>query len=127
MKVLADLFYSKDHEWVKVDGDKAYIGITDFAQHSLGNIVYVELPEVDSELSIGDTFGVVESVKAASDSYSPVSGKVVEVNETVADDPTLLNSDCYENWIMAVELSNKSELEGLMNAEQYEKFLVEEV
>jgi glycine cleavage system H protein len=127
MKVVAGLFYSKDHEWVKVEGDKAYIGITDFAQHSLGNIVYVELPEIDSELSVGDTFGVVESVKAASDSYSPVSGKVVEANEAVADDPTLLNSDCYENWIMAVELSDKSELEGLMSAEQYEKFLVEEV
>lgn len=127
MNVLEGLLYTNDHEWVKVEGDKATIGITDFAQHNLGDIVYVELPEVDAELSSGDTFGVIESVKAAADSYIPVSGKVVEVNSEVLDNPSSLNSDPYANWMLVVELSNKSELDGLMNKEQYEKFITEEV
>jgi glycine cleavage system H protein len=120
MNVLKDLLYTKDHEWIKVEGEKAYIGITDYAQHALGDIVFVELTEVDTELNAGDSFGAIESVKAASDSYIPVSGTVVEVNEAIVDDPSLLNQDAYANWMIAIALSNKSELDELMNAEQYE-------
>jgi glycine cleavage system H protein len=126
MEVVKGLFYSGDHEWVKVEGDKAYIGITDFAQSSLGDIVFVELPEVDTEFSKEESFGVVESVKAASDLNIPVSGKVVEVNEDLADDPASVNEVPYEKWMIAVELSDKSELEGMMNAEQYEEFCSKE-
>jgi glycine cleavage system H protein len=126
MEVVKGLFYSNDHEWVKVEGDKAYIGITDFAQSSLGDIVFVELPEVDTEFSKEESFGVVESVKAASDLNIPVSGKVVEVNEDLADDPASVNEAPYEKWMIAVELSDKSELEGMMNAEQYEEFCAKE-
>ncbi|MBP1745320.1 MAG: Glycine cleavage system protein [Firmicutes bacterium] len=126
MKVLKELLYSNDHEWVKVDGDKAYIGITDFAQSSLGDVVFIELPEVDAELSKDDVFGAIESVKAASDMNIPVSGKVVEVNEGLVDDPAAVNEDPYGNWMIAVELSDKGELEGLMNAEQYEELCSKE-
>lgn len=126
MKVLKNLFYTKEHEWVKVDGEKAYIGITDFAQHALGSIVYVELPEVDSELSEGDTFGAVESVKAASDVFIPIDGKILEVNEALVDNPELLNEDAFENWMICAHISNKSQIDGLMNAEAYEKFCNEE-
>lgn len=127
MKVLKDLFYSQDHEWVKVKGDKAYIGITDFAQHALGSIVYVELPEVDAELSAGDTFGTVESVKAASDMIIPVDGTVVELNEAIVDDPALVNEDAFENWMIVVQLSDKAQLENLLSAEAYEEFCSKEV
>lgn len=126
MEVVKGLYYSGDHEWVKVEGDKAYIGITDFAQSSLGDIVFVELPEVDTEFSKDESFGVVESVKAASDLNIPVSGKVVEVNEDLADDPASVNEAPYEKWMVAVELSDKSELEGMMNSEQYEEFCAKE-
>lgn len=127
MKVAKDLFYSKDHEWVKVDGEVALIGITDFAQEHLGDIVYVELPEVDDELAKEDAFSAVESVKAAADVYIPVSGKVIAVNEALIDDPALINVGPYENWIIKVELSDKTQLEELMTSEEYEKFLAEEV
>jgi len=120
MNVLKDLLYTKDHEWIKVEGDKAYVGITDYAQHALGDIVFVELAEVDAELNAGDSFGAVESVKAASDVYIAVSGTVLETNEAVVDDPSLLNQDAYANWMVCVNLKDKSELDGLMNAEQYE-------
>jgi glycine cleavage system H protein len=126
MKVLKDLFYSQDHEWVKVKGDKAYIGITDFAQHALGSIVYVELPEVDAEFSAGDTFGTVESVKAASDMIIPVDGIVVELNEAIVDDPALVNEDAFENWMIVVQLSDKTQLEELLSAEAYEEFCSKE-
>jgi glycine cleavage system H protein len=126
MKVLSGLFYSDDHEWVKVEGNKAYIGITDFAAHQLGDIVYVELPELDAELSKGDSFGVIESVKAASDAYIPVSGKVIEINEALSDSPELINEDAYANWMIVVELENKSELDELMNATAYEEFISKE-
>lgn len=122
MKVMEGLYYTKDHEWVKTEGEKAYIGISDFAQHALGDLVFVELPEIGEELSEGETFGAVESVKAASDVYIPVSGKVVEINEAVVDDPSLLNQDAYENWMICVELSDRSQLEQLMNPVQYEEF-----
>lgn len=126
MKVAKGLFYTKDHEWVKVDGDVAVIGISDYAQHHLGDIVYVELPDVDDEFEKGEDFAAVESVKAASDVYMPVGGKVVAINEELMDDPALLNTDAFENWLIKVELADKAELEELMNDEDYEKFLAEE-
>lgn len=121
-KVLDGLFYSKSHEFVKVEGDEAYIGITDYAQKELGNIVYVDMPEVDDEVTAGEEFGAVESVKAASDLNSPVSGTVVEVNEALEDHPELVNQDAFGNWIIKVQLSDKDELKGLMDAKQYEEF-----
>ena len=127
MKVVKGLYYTNDHEWVKVEGELAYIGMSDFAQHQLGDIVFVELPEVDDELEKEDSFSAVESVKAAADIYMPVSGKVVEVNEDIVDDPSLLNTDSYENWMIKVELTEKSQLDDLMTSEEYEEFLAEEV
>ena len=126
MKVLEGLYYSNDHEWVKVEGDEASVGITDFAQEHLGDIVYVELPEIDDEFAKEDSFSVVESVKAASDVYLPVSGKVTAVNEALEDDPALLNADAYETWIVKIALNDKAELDDLMTSEEYEKFLEEE-
>ena len=120
-KVIEGLYYSESHEYVKVEGDFAYVGITDYAQHALGNVVYVDMPEVDDEVEAGEDFGAVESVKAASDLISPVSGTVVEVNEALEDKPELLNEDAFANWIMKVKLSDASELEGLMSASQYEE------
>lgn len=120
-KVIEGLFYSKSHEYVKVEGDFAYVGITDYAQHALGNVVYVDMPEVDDEVEADEDFGAVESVKAASDLISPVSGTVVEVNEALEDKPELLNEDAFENWIMKVQLSDKSELDALMDAAAYEE------
>lgn len=122
MKVVEGLRYSKEHEWVKVEGNVAHIGITDFAQHSLGEIVYVELPEKGAELTAGDVMSAVDSVKAASDVYTPVSGKVVEVNEALGDAPEKINSDPYGSWIAAIELSDESELDTLMDAGSYEEF-----
>lgn len=124
-KIVEGLLYSEDHEWIKVDGNVATIGITDHAQHQLGEIVYVELPDVDDELDKGDTFGVIESVKAASDSFMPVSGKIVEANEELDDEPGSVNADPYANWIIKVELSDESQLEGLMDAKKYEEFCAE--
>ncbi len=120
-KVIEGLFYSESHEYVKVEGDFAYVGITDYAQHALGNVVYVDMPEVDDEVEANDDFGAVESVKAASDLISPVSGTVVEVNEALEDKPELLNEDAFENWIMKVQMSDKSELDSLMDATAYEE------
>ena len=121
-KVIEGLYYSESHEFVKVEGDFAFIGITDYAQHALGNVVYVDLPEVDDEVTAGEEFGAVESVKAASDIIAPVSGTIVEVNEALDDQPELLNQDAYENWIIKVELSDKSDLDNLMDAKAYEAF-----
>ncbi|MCV0403967.1 MAG: glycine cleavage system protein GcvH [Chloroflexi bacterium] len=115
-----DLRYSKEHEWVRVDGSQATIGITSFAAEELGDIVFIELPEVGATLSQFATFGVVESVKAVSDLYSPVSGEVVEVNEALRDTPELLNADAFgEGWIARVELSDTAELDALMDAAAY--------
>ena len=119
-KVIEGLYYSESHEYVKVEGDEAYVGITDYAQESLGNIVYVDMPEVDDEFAAEDDFGAVESVKAASDLVSPVSGTVVEVNEALEDQPELINQDAFGNWIMKVKLSDKSELDSLMDAKAKE-------
>jgi glycine cleavage system H protein len=126
MKTLSELFYSKDHEWVKVEGDKAYVGISDYAQHSLGDIVFVELPEIDAEITCGDVFGVIESVKAASDMYTPLSGKVLEINESLIDNPELVNEDPYESWMLQIEITNKEELTELMNDEQYNEYCSKE-
>ncbi|MCF0235282.1 MAG: glycine cleavage system protein GcvH [Bacteroidaceae bacterium] len=124
-KIIEGLLYSESHEYVKVEGNQATIGITDFAQHALGNIVYVELPEEGDEVEAEETFGAVESVKAASDLISPVSGKVLEVNEALNDEPELLNQDAFEHWIMKVEIADPAQLEGLMTAEQYQAFTAE--
>lgn len=120
-KVLDDRKYADSHEWVKLDGDIATIGISDYAQHALGNIVYVDMPEVGDEVSQGDDFGAVESVKAASDLISPVSGEVVEVNEELVDKPELINEDAFGNWIIKVKISDPSELDKLMDADAYKK------
>lgn len=125
-KVIEGLFYSESHEYAKVEGDFAYVGITDYAQHALGNVVYVDMPEVDDEVEADEDFGAVESVKAASDLISPVSGTVVEVNEALEDKPELLNEDAFENWIMKVQMSDKSELDALMDAAAYEELCSKE-
>ncbi len=127
MAVAEGLYYSKDHEWIKVEGDTAYIGITDYAQQSLGEVVYVEFPEEGDEFASGEAFGVIESVKAAADSYMPVSGKIIGINdELLEDEPQALNEKPYEAWILKVELTNHSELEELLSAEDYAKHCEEE-
>lgn len=118
-KILEGLYYAESHEYVKVEGEFGYVGITDYAQHELGNVVYVDMPDVDDEVEAGADFGAVESVKAASDLISPVSGIVVEINEALADQPELVNADPYANWIIKVQLSDPSEVENLMDAEAY--------
>jgi glycine cleavage system H protein len=118
-KVLEGLLYSESHEWVKVEGDIAVIGVSDFAQKEMGNITYVDLPDVDDEVEAGEDFGALESVKAASDLISPVSGTVVEVNEALEDEPELINQDAYANWIIKVRMSDDSELDALMDAAAY--------
>ena len=118
-KVFEGLYYSESHEYVRVEGEYGYIGITDYAQHALGNVVYVDMPEVDDEVEAGEQFGAVESVKAASDLFSPVSGTVVEVNEALEDAPELINQDAFENWIIKVQLTDATELDNLMDAAAY--------
>ncbi|MDQ0338331.1 glycine cleavage system H protein [Caldalkalibacillus uzonensis] len=126
MNLPKELKYSEEHEWVRVEGNKAYIGITDFAQSELGDIVFVELPEVDDEVEQDSPFGSVESVKTVSELYAPVSGKVLEVNESLEDEPELVNSDPYgDGWMIVVEMSDTSELDKLMSAEEYEKMVTE--
>lgn len=119
-KVIEGLYYSESHEYVRVEGEYGYIGITDYAQQQLGNIVYVDMPEVDDEIDADEEFGALESVKAASDLLSPVSGTVVEINEALEDQPELLNKDAFGNWIMKVQLSDQAELDKLMDAAAYE-------
>lgn len=120
-KLVEGLFYSESHEYVRIEGEYGYVGITDFAQEQLGNVVYVDMPEVGDEVSAGNEFGAVESVKAASDLISPVSGEIVEINEALEDQPELINQDAFENWIMKVKLSDPSETDALMDAQAYEK------
>ena len=124
--VVEGLYYSESHEFVKVEGNFGFVGITDYAQHALGNVVYVDMPDVDDEVEAGEDFGAVESVKAASDLISPVSGTVVEVNEALEDEPELINKDAFANWIIKVELSDKSELDNLMDAKAYEEHCANE-
>lgn len=122
-KVIEGLYYSESHEYVKVEGEYGYVGISDFAQHELGNVVYVDMPDVDDDVTAGEDFGAVESVKAASDLISPVSGVVVEVNEALGDEPELINKDAFANWIIKVKLSDMSELDDLMDAAAYTAFI----
>lgn len=126
-KVIEGLFYSESHEYTKIDGNIATIGITDYAQSSLGTVVFVDMPEADDTVEQGELFGAVESVKAASDLISPVSGKVIEYNEALDENPELVNQDPYENWIIKVEIdTNATDLSKLMTAEKYEEFLKKE-
>lgn len=120
-----DLKYTKEHEWAKIEGDIVTVGITDFAQNSLGDIVFVELPEVGQEFSKDDTFGVVESIKSASDLYLPISGVITEINEELPDSPDNLNSDPYESWMVKVKISNQDELTDLLSHEEYESLCQE--
>lgn len=124
-KILDDLRYADSHEWVKLEGDVATIGITDYAQHALGDIVYVDMPEVGDDVTSGEEFGAVESVKAASDLISPVSGEVIEINEALEDEPALVNQDAFENWIMKVRISDPAEVEALLDAAAYAKICEE--
>ncbi|MCI6161267.1 MAG: glycine cleavage system protein GcvH [Prevotellaceae bacterium] len=121
-KVIEGLYYSESHEYVKVEGEFGYIGITDYAQNALGNIVYVDMPDEDDEIEAEDDFGAVESVKAASDLKSPIGGIVVETNEALEDQPELINQDAYANWIIKVKIADMAELDGLMDAKAYEEF-----
>jgi glycine cleavage system H protein len=119
-----DFFYAESHEWIKIDGDTGTIGITDFAQKQLGDVVYVELPKVGTQLDFHQSFGVVESVKAVSDMYSPVAGEVIEVNEALNDSPELLNESPHEKgWILRIKVKDEAELQKLMSVSDYERFL----
>ncbi len=120
-KVIDGLYYSESHEYVKVEGEYGYVGITDYAQEQLGNVVYVDMPSVGDEVTAGEEFGAVESVKAASDLLSPVSGEVVEVTEALEAAPELINEDAFENWIMKVKLADPVELDELLGAADYSK------
>ena len=126
MKVEKGLLYTKDHEWVKVEGEEAYIGLADYAQSNLGDIVYVELPDAGDEIDAEEELASVESVKAAAEVFSPISGEVLEANEDLDDDPALLNADPYANWIVKLSIKDKAELDGLMDDKAYEEFLAEE-
>jgi glycine cleavage system H protein len=126
MNTPKELRYSEEHEWVKVEGEKARVGITDFAQSELGDIVFVELPEVGDEITANEPFGSVESVKTVSELYAPISGKVVEINEDLNDSPEFVNESPYEKaWMIVIEPSDSSEVEKLMTAEQYEEMTKE--
>jgi glycine cleavage system H protein len=121
-----NLRYTKEHEWINADGKTATVGITDYAQNSLGDIVFVELPKVGSEVTAGKSFGTVESVKSVSELYAPASGKVVAVNEELTKSPEKVNSDPYGAWFIKLELKNSSEINSLLPAADYEKFVAEE-
>ncbi len=120
-KVIEGLYYTESHEFVKVEGEYGFVGITDYAQHQLGNVVYVDMPEVEDEVVAGEEFGAVESVKAASDLISPVSGSVVEINTELEDMPEKINEDAFANWIIKVKLNDSSELDTLLDSKAYEK------
>ena len=118
-KIVEGLLYSESHEWVKVDGNVAIIGVSDFAQSEMGDITYVDMPDVDDEIAAGDEFGALESVKTSSELISPVSGKVIECNDNLEDKPELINEDAYRAWIIKIEMSDKSELDALLSAGAY--------
>lgn len=126
MGILEGVKFTKEHEWAREEGGKVYIGISDYAQNSLGDIVYVELPAAGKKVKAGDAISVVESVKTASDIYSPVSGTVIEVNDALEDSPELLNEDPYENYIAVIDPENLSELDKLMDEKEYREFCSEE-
>lgn len=121
-----DRKYTKEHEWIKVEGKKGMVGITDHAQKSLGDIVFVELPQVGAQLQVSKTFGTVESVKAVSELYAPASGKVTDVNEDVNTDPEEINQDAHSAWMIKIELSDPKQLDGLLTAAEYEAYIAEE-
>ena len=124
MNIPKELKYAESHEWVRLEGDVAIIGISDYAQSELGDIVFVELPETGDTVAKDEASGTIEAVKTVSDFNSPVSGEIIEVNEALEDEPTLVNTDCYEaGWIINVKVKDASELEGLMDAEAYEEFV----
>ena len=123
----AEYRYSKEHEWVKIDGDQAAVGITDFAQQQLGDVVFVELPEAGSSFAAAEVFGNIESVKAVSELFLPVSGEILEVNQAAVDSPEMINKDPHgEAWLVVVKLTNPTELEGLLSVEDYQKYVEEE-
>ena len=126
MSYPTDRKYTKEHEWIQANGNNATVGITHYAQESLGDIVFVETPKVGSELAVGKTFGTVESVKAVSDLFAPASGTVTEVNAALATSPENVNKDAHGSWMLKMTLKNPSELDGLMSAADYEKFVAEE-
>ena len=126
MKILENLLYTSDHEWLKVDGNTALFGITDYAQHALGEIVYVELPEEDDELEAGENCFAIESVKAATDISSSVDGKVLEVNDDLEDSPENINNSPYDSWVVKIELTDLSQLNNFMNAKAYKEFCEKE-
>lgn len=126
MKVLDNLLYNEEHEWLKVEGNTATFGISDYAQNMLGGIVYVELPEEDDEIEKGESFVTIESVKAATDVLSPVTGTILEVNESLDDAPETMNESPYDSWIVKISFEDQSELEGLMDAEAYKAFCAKE-
>lgn len=126
MKVLRSLFYTTEHEWVKIEGEKAYVGITDYAQKELGDIVFIELPEIDTEFVAGEAYGVVESVKETSDIYIPIDGTIIEINDAIVDEPGLVNENAYENWMICVEYADREQIEALMSAAEYKEFCSEE-
>ena len=122
-----DNLYTRDHEWIRIEGDKAEIGITDHAQKALGDIVFVELPEIEDEIDAGDEFGSVESVKAVSSLFMPVSGRIIAVNTELKDSPELINEECYDDgWVIRIELSNPDDSAELLSAADYEEFLLED-
>jgi glycine cleavage system H protein len=124
MSIPKELRYSEDHEWIKVEGNKARIGITEFAQSELGDIVFMELPEVGDEITLGESFGSVESVKTVSELNAPISGKIVEINEELGDEPQFVNESPYEKgWMIVVELSDESQIDNLLSAEKYEAMI----
>lgn len=120
---MSKIYYSETHEYVNVEGNTGFIGISDYAQHELGNVVYVDMPEVGDDIEAGEDFGAVESVKAASDLIAPVSGAVVDINESLIDNPRLVNEDPMANWIIKVELTDPSELDNLMDEKAYKAFI----
>ncbi len=123
----AELKYTKEHEWIKIEGNQAVIGITDYAQDSLGDVVYLELPEEGDSITRDEGFGVVESVKAVSDLYAPISGAVAEINDSLVESPEVINDDPYgEAWMLKVDVENASELDELLSAEEYEQYIEEE-
>lgn len=127
MAIPSDLKYSEEHEWVRVEGSEATVGISDYAQEQLGDIVYVELPEVDTDVEGMEVFGVVESVKTASDLYAPVSGKITQVNDRLADEPELVNEAAYgDGWMIVVKMTSPDQLDDLMDAQAYEEFVAEQ-
>ena len=126
MRKMEDLLFTSEHEWVDVQEEEAYIGLTDFASNALGDVVFVELPEVEESFETGEVFGVVESVKAAADMYMPVSGVILEVNTELEEDPGLVNQSPLEQWFIKIRITEKQQLEGLMKPKDYERFCEEE-